>query len=404
VWPIEERPVPGSDVPGEQAWPTQPFSTLPPTARQRVLPEDLTPVLISDAEREAWKKRISAARTGLFNPPALEESAVVPGAVGGTNWGNTAADPRKGMLYLLNQDFPSFYKLQEIKPGAAPNSRMGPPDAASIKRGESAYSEHCAMCHGKDRAGTPAAPSLLGIGGQIVGAQFRRIITYGNGRMPALPHVSDEQANDILAFLGGGARPRRAADMPPAPTPTGPVVASGGIPRLPAAGPAVESLSEYPAGVARPAQRYFTDYGLGHPYLLAPPWSQIIAYDLNKGEIAWRKPLGQDLDASKAGGKDTGVPRGSQRQGMIVTSTGIVFSTARDSVFRAFDAGTGEVLWQHPLPMSTEGLPAIYEIKGKHYIVVNATTQQTWGLNTRESGIGSTEPLGKGGYVVFAIP
>jgi hypothetical protein len=54
--------------------------------------------------------------------------------------------------------------------------------------------------------------------------------------------------------------------------------------------------------------------------------------------------------------------------------------------------------------MSTEGLPAIYEVKGKHYIVVNATTMQTWGLNTRESGIGSTEPGGKGGYVVFALP
>ena len=94
VWPIEERPVPKSDVPGEQAWPTQPFSTLPPSARQVVKPDDLTPYLISDAERAAWRERISKARTGMFNPPALTESAIVPGAVGGTNWGNTAANPR----------------------------------------------------------------------------------------------------------------------------------------------------------------------------------------------------------------------------------------------------------------------------------------------------------------------
>jgi quinoprotein glucose dehydrogenase len=406
VWPIEERAVPGSDVPGEQAWPTQPHSTLPPSARQRVLPDDLTPYLISDAERAAWKERISRARTGLFNPPALQESAVVPGAVGGTNWGNTAANPRKGMLYLLNQDFPSFYKLQEQRDRnvAGGLGRFGPPDAATIKRGETAYHEHCAVCHGKDRAGTPAGPSLISSGSQIVGPQFRRIITYGNGRMPALPHVTDEQAGDILAFLGGGARPRRPADMPAAPMPPGPVVAAGGITRPPAGGPAPEAMQAYPEGVPAPAQRYYTDYGLGHPYLLAPPWSQIMAYDLNRGVILWRKPLGQDLDATKAGGKDTGVPRGSQRQGMIVTSTGIVFSTARDSVFYAFDADTGEVLWRHALPMSTEGLPAIYEVKGKHYIVVNATTQQTWGLNTRESGIGSTEPLGKGGYVIFGLP
>lgn len=404
VWPIEERPVPKSDVPGEQAWPTQPFSTLPPTARQQVLPDDLTPYLITDAERAMWKQRISKARTGLFNPPALEESAVLPGAVGGTNWGNTAADPRKGILYLLNQDFPSFYKLQEIKEGSPSGPRLGPPDPERIKRGEAAYQEHCAMCHGADRAGTPAAPSLLSAGSQIVASQFRRIITYGNGRMPPLPHVSDEQAGDILAFLGGGARPRRPSEMPAGPMPAGPVVASGGIARPSVNRPPPENVPGYPEGVAAPAKRYFTDYGLGYPYLLGPPWSQIMAYDLNAGKILWKVPLGQDLDVANAGGKNTGVPRGSQRQGMIVTSTGLVFSTARDGHFRAFDARTGEVLWQHKLPMSTEGLPAIYEVKGKHYIVVNATTMQTWGLNTRESGIGSTEPMGKGGYVVFAIP
>jgi len=89
---------------------------------------------------------------------------------------------------------------------------------------------------------------------------------------------------------------------------------------------------------------------------------------------------------------------------MIITSTGLVFSTARDGVFRAFDADTGEVLWQHPLPLFTEGIPAIFASKGKHYLVVNATTPPTWGLNSRESGIGSAESAGKGGYVVFAIP
>lgn len=403
VWPIEERPVPKSDMPGEQTWPTQPFSTLPPTARQRVLPDDLTPYLISDAERAAWKQRISQARTGLFNPPSRDESAVVPGAVGGTNWGNTAANPRRGILYLLSQDFPSFYKLQELEQGST-GFRYGPPSPETLKRGEAAYREHCAQCHGADRAGTPAAPSLLNIGGQIGAPQFRRIVTYGNGRMPPLPHVTDQQAGDILAFLGGGARPRRPGDLPAGPTPEGPVVAAGGIARPPLDGPAPESMQDYPEGVPAPAHRYFTDYGLGYPYLLAPPWSQILAYDLNEGAILWRRPLGQDRDVARAGGRGTGVPRGAQRQGMIVTSTGIVFSTARDGVFYAFDADSGEVLWRHELPMYSEGLPAIYELKGRHYLVVNATTPQTAGLDSRESGIGSAQPLGKGGYVVFALP
>ncbi|MEJ0087352.1 MAG: PQQ-binding-like beta-propeller repeat protein [Pseudomonadota bacterium] len=406
VWPIEERAVPPSDVPGEKAWPTQPFSTLPSSGRQVVKADDLTPYLISDAERAAWRERIGKARTGLFNPPSFVETAVVPGAVGGTNWGNTAANPEAGVLYLLNQDFPSFYKLQEQadRNVAGGRGRFGPPDPARIERGKVAYKENCAPCHGEDRAGTPAAPPLLTVGSQIGFPQLRRIVLYGNGRMPPLGHIEDDQINDILAFLGGGGAYRRPNDAPLT-MPAGPVVASGGVPRPEApARPAAEAMQEYPAGVAAPAQRYFTDYGLGYPYLLAPPWSTIVAYDLNRGVIKWRKPLGQDRDVAAAGGKDTGVPRGSQRQGMIVTSTGIVFSTARDGHFYAFDAQNGDVLWSAPLPMGTEGIPAAYQVKGRTYIVVNATTPNTFGLNSRESGIGSPEPLGKGGYVVFALP
>jgi quinoprotein glucose dehydrogenase len=54
----------------------------------------------------------------------------------------------------------------------------------------------------------------------------------------------------------------------------------------------------------------FTDYGLGYPYLLAPPWSTIMAYDLNRGVIKWQRPLGQDRDVTNASGTGTGVPRG----------------------------------------------------------------------------------------------
>jgi quinoprotein glucose dehydrogenase len=403
VWPIEERKVPASDVPGEQAWPTQPYSTLPPSARQVVTSTDLTPFLISDAERAMWRERIGKARTGLFNPPALVESAVVPGAVGGTNWGNTAANPDAGILYLLNQDFPSFYKLQTqmSRNVAGGRGRYAPPDPEAVQRGAATYKQYCAICHGEDRAGTPAGPSLLAVGTQIGGPQFRRIIRFGNGRMPPIDHIEDEQIGDILAFLGGGAT-RRANDAPVA-MPVGPVIASGGAPRGPT--PAMrDGMENYPEGLATPAQRYYTDYGLGYPYLMGPPWSQIMAYDLNRGVIKWSKPLGQDLDVTNAGGKNTGIPRGSQRQGMIITSTGIVFSTARDGVLYAFDAHDGSVLWSAKLPMATEGLPAIYEVGGRHHIVVNATTPHTWGLNTQLSGIGSREPLGKGGYVIFALP
>jgi len=405
VWPIEERDVPASDVPGEQAWPTQPFSALPPSGRQQVRADDLSPYLISDAERAAWRERIGNARKGLFTPPALVETAVVPGAVGGTNWGNTAANPRAGVLYLLSQDFPSFYKLKEQADRGVAGGRnpAGAADPAEIERGRAVYQVSCAPCHGDDRAGTPAGPSLLETGSQIGLPQLRRIVLYGSGRMPPLGHIEDDQVRDVLAYLGGGGTRRQ--DESPAAMPAGPVVAFGGVPRPEAAPrPQVDPTQPYPAGVQAPVQRYFTDYGLGYPYLLAPPWSSIMAYDLNRGVIKWKRPLGQTRDVANAAGEDTGVPRGAQRQGMIVTSTGIVFSTARDGRFYAFDADNGDVLWSAALPMGSEGLPAIYAVGKKHYIVVNATTPNTWGIRSRVNGAGSPESSGRGGYVVFALP
>jgi quinoprotein glucose dehydrogenase len=89
---------------------------------------------------------------------------------------------------------------------------------------------------------------------------------------------------------------------------------------------------------------------------------------------------------------------------MIVTSTGIVFSGARDGRFYAFDADNGEVLWSAALPMGSEGLPVIYAVRGKHFIVVNATTPNSWGNRSRGNGAGASEPAGRGGYVVFALP
>ena len=112
VFPIEERPVPKSEMPGEEAWPTQPFPTAPPPfARQIMTENDITPYFLSPEDRATWTERLKKARKGLFNPPSTDETVAVPGAVGGANWGNTAANPAAGLVYVMSQDFPSFYKL-----------------------------------------------------------------------------------------------------------------------------------------------------------------------------------------------------------------------------------------------------------------------------------------------------
>jgi quinoprotein glucose dehydrogenase len=421
VFPIEERPVPKSDVPGEQAWPTQPFPTvLPPFARQTMTEHDITPHFLTPEERATWVERLKKARKGLFNPPSTEETVAVPGAVGGVNWGNTAANPRAGLVYVMSQDFPSFYKLS-TEPGGgagAPGGGRGAANAAAAAgqrgagpeaRGRTAYETTCQSCHGGDHNGVAGAgaPTLVGLGTRMAFPDFRQVILAGRGRMPAFPQVDDATMTALFAYLGGSAgaagRGALVADKPP----PGPVVASGGAPGgldLPSGG---RGSSAYPAGVDAPSVRYYTGYGLGNPHIMTGPWSRLVAYDMNQGTMKWQVPLGVDRLAAKQGGADIGVPRGSQRMGMIVTSTGLLFATAKDGKVRAYSADDGKILWTGELPHGTEGLPAMYEANGRQFLVVCATTGLTWGPRSREGGpwtqgdVGSGE---KGAYIAFALP
>ncbi len=112
LWPIEERPVPKSDMPGETTWPTQPFPTKPPPfARQKFTADDLNPY-ISQADRARYRDEILSARNeGLFTPPGLRPTIEMPGNNGGANWGGAAVDPDHGMLFVVSKDLPAILKL-----------------------------------------------------------------------------------------------------------------------------------------------------------------------------------------------------------------------------------------------------------------------------------------------------
>ena len=92
IYPIEERPVPRTDVPGEVTAPTQPFSTIPALANQSAItPEDAFGVVFFD--KRSCKKQIKAARSeGIFTPPSLQGTLMNPGYAGGSNWGGVAVD------------------------------------------------------------------------------------------------------------------------------------------------------------------------------------------------------------------------------------------------------------------------------------------------------------------------
>ncbi len=112
VFPIEERPVPQSDVPGEVSSPTQPFPMkVPPFARQSFTEKDINPYL-PEAEKERLRQLLKSVRNeGLFTPPSLEGSIELPGHNGGANWGSTAADPTKGELYVVAKNMPTLMRL-----------------------------------------------------------------------------------------------------------------------------------------------------------------------------------------------------------------------------------------------------------------------------------------------------
>jgi quinoprotein glucose dehydrogenase len=129
VWPIEERPVPASDVPGELAFPTQPFPTRPP-------PFDVQGITTSDLidfTPELRAKAIEAIkpfRTGpLYTPGSLGQAPagtrgtiIVPGFGGGANWESGAADPETGFVYVGSSTGPSVIALTPPQPNTQTSS------------------------------------------------------------------------------------------------------------------------------------------------------------------------------------------------------------------------------------------------------------------------------------------
>jgi glucose dehydrogenase len=133
LWPIEERPVPQSDTPGEQSWPTQPFPTAPPPfARQSFTEADINPY-ISEEDQEKVRQFLRTARNeGLYTPPSLQGTVMMPGHNGGTNWGGSAVDPMNGRFYVVSKELPTTANLRVPQPpapgvGPGPGAGGGPP-------------------------------------------------------------------------------------------------------------------------------------------------------------------------------------------------------------------------------------------------------------------------------------
>ena len=395
LWPIEERPVPKSDVPGEQSWPTQPHPTvLAPFTRQQITEADINPYL-PETEREQWKKRLAAGKSGLFQPLSDKyETFTMPGANGGAIFGNTAANPVKGIVYVAGQDKPSVYKLKKEEPPAL----RAPMSAEDTARALTAYVQYCQSCHGANRAGN-VGPSLVNLSSRVNYDNFHSVVTLGRSQMPGFIHIGEQTVIDLYKYLSGS-QGRQGAGRPgsfsgSSVSPEGPVVASGGAPIPQGAFARGNTARTYPDGVNVPKVRYVdgssTGWGLGYPNHVGPPWSDLVAYDLNTGKIKWKRAVGKD-----SLGRDVGVPVGNQGKGMVITSTGIVFATSLDGSIYAYDEDDGKIIWSAKLPRVPEGIPAMYENNGRQYLVVNAT-----GALVDKRKTDSEVPRS---YMVFALP
>jgi quinoprotein glucose dehydrogenase len=372
LWPIEEKPVPRSDVPGEQAWPTQPFPLKPPPfARQSFTAKDLSPFIDDPAERARFRDDILSARNeGLFTPPGLRNTIEMPGNNGGANWGGTAIDPTTGMFYVVSKDLPAMLRLEPDGTEAA--SLTGSPE----ERGQYIFLQNCRICHGSDRKGQPpAVPSLVDIGAKLNRSQIKQVVRHGQGPMPAFAKLTDRDLNVLIAYLYN---PLRAPALPSAAAKPG----DNNAPR------------RYKSGFGF----MFTSSGLS---AIAPPWTSLTAYDLNSGIIKWQIPLGEVPELAAKGFKNTGAH--FPKVGPVVTAGGLIFTGTRDRTVRALDSQTGKVLWEAQVDAALEGMPAVYEVNGREYVVFCAAAQATTYTRDTPTHRASTAPV-HGAYVAFALP
>jgi len=321
IWPIEERPVPQSDVPGEKTSPTQPFPTKPPAyARQSVGVDDLinfTPDLNAEARRIVSRYRLGS----MFLPGVVSKvegplaALTIATTAGGTNWPGAGADPENHIVYA-----------QASNHSVAPIGLVEPPAGFSdIRYVAGTAGQPFVEREGPGFGSAADAPQRGGRGGASEA---------GRGGPPA-------------------AAPAPAAGAAPNAPPAPPQGGGGG-------GLVVQGLP-----------------------LLKPPYGLLNAIDLDKGELKWQVPHGDTPDAVRnhpalkgMNVPKTGLP-GSV--GLFVTKTLVVLGDPsvtttpdhpRGAMLRAYDKQNGKEVGAVWMPAPQSGSPMTYMANGKQYIIV----------------------------------
>ncbi|MEO8472634.1 MAG: PQQ-binding-like beta-propeller repeat protein [Chryseolinea sp.] len=354
LFPIEEIPVPASDIPGEVASKTQPRPTKPlPYARQTLTVDEINP---NASNRTELQEQLRKSRSeGPFTPLSRKGTIIYPGLDGGAEWGGVAVDPN-GIMYVNSSEMAWLISLDTLND-----------NEEFIHPGEKIYAVNCSACHGAGRKGNPASgfPSLSNVDKKFTRDHIKTVVSTGKGMMPAFKKLSDNDKKLLVAFLFGDKIEAKA------------------------------DKKEVGSSKAAKQKKTFQISGYtkfldkdGYP-AVKPPWGTINAIDLNTGEYRWTKTFGEVPELMAKGIPQTGT---DSYGGPAISASGLLFiGGTKDEKFRVYSMKSGKLLWETKLPAAAFATPSIYGVNGKEYVVIAC------------GGTKLGAPKGDS-YVAFALP